>query len=137
MRNPPVPYKHAGANDVSYSKSADSSLLAKKRQNFADGGAVNQSTEALKQLIADKKLDAPFNDMVAQRSSSSGGGGFQGGRGGDYGSNVYADDGSQWESQVPRYDKDGMPLRRTLRTPYGNVPVKQYAKGGIVKGAKK
>jgi len=38
MRNAPAPYKHDNPNHLAFGKSADSALLAKRRQNFDDGG---------------------------------------------------------------------------------------------------
>lgn len=122
MRNPPGPYKHSGANDVNFSQSADSALLAKRR-NFADGGEANKSVSDLKQLISDTGVDKPTKAALANQQSGT--------------SSVTnrSDPNYGWESNTPRYDEHGMPMHRVMETPYGRIP---YAKGGAVKkGGKK
>jgi len=40
MKNPPVGYKHSDPSHLDFGRSADNSLLAKKRGGYAEGGKV-------------------------------------------------------------------------------------------------
>jgi hypothetical protein len=44
MRNPPAGYKHSDPSHLDFGKTADSTLLAKRRQNLAGGGEVSSSS---------------------------------------------------------------------------------------------
>src|SRR5580765_3898450 len=117
MRNPPGKYKNSGYDD--FSKSGDGALLAKKRQNFAEGGPANPSVASLKSMISDMGLDVPTKTALANRSSGS--------------SSGSGDSNEYWVSNTPKFDEHGMPMRRALKTPAGLIPIGGMAKGGLVK----